>query len=170
MSKRILTIVSADYDDLECHYPILRLTEEGYTIHVAAATLNKVNGKYGLSIQPDLTFDQVDIQNYDALLIPGGWAPDQLRRFDQVLDFVKFMEANQRVIGQICHAGWVCSSADILKGKTVTSTPGIKHDLMHAGATWVDQPVVVDGHLVSGRRPADLPYYVKAIIEVLNQK
>ena len=105
MSKRILTIVSADYDDLECHYPILRLTEEGYTIHVAAATLNKVNGKYGLSIQPDLTFDQVDIRNYDALLIPGGWAPDQLRRFDQVLDFVKFMEANQRVIGQICHAG-----------------------------------------------------------------
>ncbi len=169
MSKRILTVVSADYDDLECHYPILRLLEEGYTIHVAAKDLNKVDGKYGLSIQPDLTFDQVDIQTYDALLIPGGWAPDQLRRFDQVLNFVTFMHKNNRVIGQICHAGWVCSSADILKGKTVTSTPGIKHDLMHAGATWVDQPVVVDGTLISGRRPADLPYYVKAIIEVLNK-
>jgi protease I len=169
MSKRILTVVSADYDDLECHYPILRLLEEGYTTHVAALDLNKVKGKYGTSIQPDLTFDQVDIQSYDALLIPGGWAPDQLRRFDQVLNFVTFMHKNNRVIGQICHAGWVCSSADIVKGKTVTSTPGIKHDLMHAGATWVDQPVVVDGTLISGRRPADLPYYVKAIIEVLNK-
>ncbi len=169
--KKVLTIVSKDYDDLEFHYPILRLQEEGAEMVIASETKGEtIVGKYGLSTQSDLSFSEVKIEDYDGLLIPGGWAPDYLRRFDEVLDFVKYMDQNKRLIGMICHAGWVLSSADVLKGKTVTSTPGIKHDLMHAGATWVMEPAITDGHLVSGRRPPDLPVYVPMLIKVLKNQ
>ena len=169
--KKILTIVSADYDDLEFHYPIIRLNEEGVSITIASKTKGeKVKGKYGLSTVSDISFDEVDITQYDGIIIPGGWAPDYLRRFDRVLDFVKYMDKNNRLIGIICHAGWVLSSADILKGRTVTSTPGIKHDLMHAGAKWVNEAAIVDGNLVSGRRPPDLHVYVPMLIEVLKKQ
>lgn len=170
-NKKVLTIVSDDYDDLEFHYPIIRLKEEGVEIVIAAEQANvTINGKYGLSTVSDIAFSDVKIEEYDGILIPGGWAPDYLRRFDEVLDFVKYMDSNQRLIGMICHAGWVLSSADVLKGKTVTSTPGIKHDLMHAGAVWKDEAAIVDGHLVSGRRPPDLHVYVPKIIEVLSKQ
>lgn len=169
--KKILTIVSKDYDDLEFHYPIIRLKEEGATIVIASESKNEhIDGKYGLSTVSDLSYDEVDITEYDGLLIPGGWAPDYLRRFDKVLDFVRYMDKEERLIGMICHAGWVLSSADVLKGKTVTSTPGIKHDLMHAGATWVNEAAITDGHLVSGRRPPDLHVYVPMLIQVLKNQ
>ncbi len=169
--KKVLTIVSKDYDDLEFHYPIIRLQEEGATIVIAAETKGEhVDGKYGLSTVSDVSFDEVNIEEYDALLIPGGWAPDYLRRFDAVLDFVKYMDKHNRLIGIICHAGWVLSSADVLKGRTVTSTPGIKHDLMHAGATWVNEAAIVDGNIISGRRPPDLYVYMPLIIEALKNQ
>ncbi|NLA78255.1 MAG: type 1 glutamine amidotransferase [Erysipelothrix sp.] len=168
--KRILSIVSEDYDDLELFYPMLRLREAGATVEAAAIEKRPYRGKFGLSVDIDLTFDEVDITQYDALLVPGGWAPDRLRRYDNVLDFVKYMNDHDRVIGMICHAGWVLSSADILKGKTVTSTPGIKHDLMHAGANWVNEPAVVDGNLVSGRRPPDLPIYLPLLMEAIAKR
>ncbi|NLW16020.1 MAG: type 1 glutamine amidotransferase [Erysipelothrix sp.] len=166
--KRLLTIVSEDYDDLEFHYPIIRLKEEGARIDIASlAKGEKINGKYGLSTVSDMSFGDVDITQYDGLLIPGGWSPDYLRRFDDVLGFAQYMDKHNKLIGIICHAGWVLSSADILKGRTVTSTPGIKHDLMHAGATWVDEAALIDGNIVSGRRPPDLHEYLPMIIEVL---
>lgn len=99
-----------------------------------------------------------------------GWAPDYLRRLDSVLSFVKYMDENNLLIGQICHAGWVLSSAGILEGRTVTSTPGIKHDLMYAGATWVNEPALIDKNIVSGRRPPDLHIYVPMILEVLSKQ
>ena len=169
--KKILTIVSPDYDDLEFHYPIIRLNEEGVSVTIASETKSEnVKGKYGLSTKSDISFDEVDITQYDGILIPGGWAPDYLRRFDSVLDFVKYMDKNNKLIGIICHAGWVLSSADILKGRTVTSTPGIKHDLMHAGAEWVNEAAITDGNLVSGRRPPDLHVYVPMLLDVLKNQ
>lgn len=165
--KRVLSIVSADYDDLELFYPKIRLEEEGATVDVAGEKVTTYKGKFGLSIDSNLTFDEVDITQYDALLIPGGWAPDKLRRYDVVLDMVRYMNDNNRIIGIICHAGWVLSSADILHGRTVTSTPGIKHDLMHAGANWVNEAGVADGNLISGRRPPDLPVYLPLLIEAI---
>lgn len=166
--KRVLTIISDDFDDLELWYPILRLREAGAQVDIAAELSGTTyRGKYGLSVDSDLKFSDVDITRYDGLVIPGGWAPDYLRRLEPVLDFVKYMDTNKKVIGQICHAGWVLSSAGILSGKTVTSTPGIKHDLMYAGAHWVDEPAVRDGHVVSGRRPPDLPIYLPMLIEAL---
>lgn len=169
--KKVLTIVSKDYDDLEFHYPILRLQEEGVEMVIASEEEGEsITGKYGLSTVSDIAFKDVNIEEYDGLLIPGGWAPDYLRRFDEVLEFVRYMDSNKRLIGMICHAGWVLSSADVLKGKTVTSTPGIKHDLMHAGAEWKMEAAITDGHLVSGRRPPDLPVYVPMLIEVLKKQ
>lgn len=169
--KKVLTIVSKDYDDLEFHYPIIRLKEEDVEIVIASEKKGEtIKGKYGLSTTSDIAFDDVKIEDYDGILIPGGWAPDYLRRFDAVLDFVKYLDQQEKLIGIICHAGWVLSSADILKGRHVTSTPGIKHDLMHAGATWENAPTIVDGHIVSGRRPPDLHVYVPKLIEVLRNQ
>lgn len=169
--KKILTIVSKDYDDLEFHYPLLRLEEAGYQVVIAGEFKEQsVKGKFGLSTKTHISFDEVKIEEYEGILIPGGWAPDYLRRFDTVLEFVKYMDKHKKLIGIICHAGWVLSSADILKDRTVTSTPGIKHDLMHAGANWVDTAAMIDGNIVSGRRPPDLPAYMPLVIEVLKKQ
>lgn len=169
-NKRVLTVVSADYDDLELFYPILRLREAGVQVDVAAEKAKTTyKGKYGLSVESDLSFADVVISDYDGLLIPGGWAPDYLRRLDDVLGFVRYMDEHKRVIGIICHAGWVLASADILRGVHVTSTPGIKHDLIHAGAKWDDRGALADGHIISGRRPPDLPEYLPLIMDALQQ-
>ncbi|MEG0327087.1 MAG: type 1 glutamine amidotransferase domain-containing protein [Erysipelothrix sp.] len=166
--KKVLTIVSSDFDDLELWYPIIRLREAGCHVDIAGEIANQsYRGKYGLSVETNLSFSDVNIEEYDGLVIPGGWAPDYLRRLDSVLDFVKYMDKHNRVIGQICHAGWVLSSAGILEGRKVTSTPGIKHDLMYAGATWVDEAAVRDDNIVSGRRPPDLHIYLPLLIEAL---
>lgn len=170
-NTKVLTIVSSDFDDLELWYPILRLREAGAEVHIAAEQAeHEYIGKYGLSVESDLAFDEVEIDQYEALLIPGGWAPDYLRRLDSVLEFVNYMDKNDRVIGIICHAGWVLSSADILEGRTVTSTPGIKHDLMHAGANWVNESAITDGNIVSGKRPPDLPNYLPLVMEAIKER
>ena len=169
--KKLLTIVSKDYDDLEFHYPLIRLTEAGADVVIAGEEADvTIQGKYGLSTHTDIAFKDVKIEEYDGILIPGGWAPDYLRRFDEVLDFVRYLDEHNKLIGIICHAGWVLSSADILEGRTVTSTPGIKHDLMHAGATWKNEAAIVDGNLVSGRRPPDLHVYLPMVIDVLKNQ
>ena len=166
--KKVLTIVSKDFDDLELFYPLLRLKEAGATVKVAAELKdNDYIGKYGITIKSDLSFNDVDITEYDALLIPGGWAPDYLRRLPKVIEFVKYMDKEKRVIGIICHAGWVLASAGILEGVNVTSTPGIKDDLKNAKAIWHNTEAVRDGHIISARRPPDLIYYLPLLIEAL---
>lgn len=169
--KKILSFVHEDFEDLELWYPIHRLREEGATVHLAGEDANfTYKGKYGVPATSDFQFQDINPDDYDALLVPGGWAPDKLRRFKEVIEIVQHMEENQKPIGQICHAGWVLISAKILNGKTVTSTPGIRDDMENAGAKWLDEPVVVDGHLVSSRRPPDLPDYMREFIKVLEDK
>lgn len=169
-NKKVLTIVSKDFDDLELWYPILRLREAGALVVVAGEEANKdVLGKYGLTVKTDLAFKDVKISDFDALLIPGGWAPDYLRRLPEILEFVKYMDKHKRVIGQICHAGWVLASANVLKGVNVTSTPGIKDDLTNAGAIWHNVEAIRDGHIISARRPPDLPKYLPLIISALSE-
>ncbi|MDV2887370.1 type 1 glutamine amidotransferase domain-containing protein, partial [Alkalihalophilus pseudofirmus] len=156
--KKVIQIVSKDFEDLELWYPVLRLREEGAEVHIAGEKANETYiGKYGVPIVSEYSFEEINPEEYDAILVPGGWSPDLLRRFDSVLNMVRTLNDQNKPIGQICHAGWVLISAKILEGKTVTSTPGIKDDMMNAGATWVDKPVVVDGNIVSSRRPPDLP-------------
>ncbi|MGA9232510.1 MAG: type 1 glutamine amidotransferase domain-containing protein, partial [Exiguobacterium oxidotolerans] len=129
----------------------------------------KYVGKYGVPNVSDIAFADINPADYDAILVPGGWSPDLLRCFDAVLDMVRHFDETKQPIGQICHAGWVLISADVLKGVNVTSTPGIKDDMTNAGAVWHDEPVVVDGHIVSSRRPPDLPDYMREFIAVLEK-
>ena len=165
---RVLSLLEKDFEDLELWYPILRLREAGVSVDLAAPEKDKVYyGKYGVPAEATIALSDVDHNMYDGLLVPGGWAPDKLRRYEKVLDIVKAMDSDRKPIGHICHAGWVLTSADIVRGRNVTSTPGIKHDLIHAGAKWFDEPVVVDEHIISSRRPPDLPDYMKAYIKVL---
>lgn len=169
--KKVLTLVDQAFEDLELWYPIYRLQEEGAHVDIAGLEANKTYvGKYGVPATSDYAFTEVQAEDYDAILVPGGWAPDKLRRYPDVIQLIQKMDADRKTIGQICHAGWVLISADILKGKQVTSTPGIKDDMTNAGATWVDQPVIVDGHIVSSQRPPDLPSYGQALVDALTEQ
>src|SRR5690625_389896 len=166
--KKVIALLDDDFEDLELWYPVLRLQEDGATVHlVGKKKQKKYIGKYGVPAESDFAFSDINIKEYDAILVPGGWAPDKLRRYPEVIDFIKKMDKSQKPIGQICHAGWVLISANILKGRKVTSTPGIKDDMMNAGADWVNEAVVTDGHIISSRRPPDLPVYVKAFVNKL---
>lgn len=161
--KRFIQLLDNDFEDLELWYPILYLRGEGATVDLVAADKNKTyKGKYGVPAKADYDIGAINPADYDGILVPGGWAPDKLRRYKEVIDMVKHMDKHRKTIGQICHAGWVLISAKILDGKTVTSTPGIRDDMENAGAKWVNEAVVTDGHLVSSRRPPDLPFYMYA--------
>lgn len=163
---RVLALVHHDFEDLEFWYPYYRLKEEGSDITTAGEDGGiTYHGKYGVPAVSDIAYGEAVPEDYDVLLVPGGWAPDKIRRFPEVLELVRAMDGRGAVIGQICHAGWVLISAGILKGRVVTSTPGIRDDMTNAGALWEDKPVVTDGNLVSSRRPPDLPDYTRALID-----
>ncbi len=165
--KKVIQLVSDDFEDLELWCPVMRLREEGIQVDLVAEKPGKYHGKYGVPCEVELTFKDIKAEDYDGILVPGGWAPDKLRRFPEVLDMVRHMDAEGKVIGEICHAGWVLISSGILKGRKVTSTPGIRDDMENAGATWIDQACVVDGHIISARRPPDIPEYGRALVEAL---
>ncbi len=165
--KKVLQLVSDDFEDLELWCPVMRLREEGVQVDLVAETSGVYHGKYGVPCEVALSFEGVSAKDYDGILVPGGWAPDKLRRFPKVLQLVEKMNNEGKLIGQICHAGWVLASAKVLKGRRVTSTPGIKDDLTNAGAIWLDEPCVVDNNIVSARRPPDIPEYTKALVKVL---
>jgi len=168
--KKIIALVDHDFEDLELWYPVHRLREEGAIVDlVGQEAKKKYIGKYGVPAESDYDFSQINPADYDAILVPGGWAPDKLRRFPEVIEMVQYMDQHEKPIGQICHAGWVLISAGILKGRKVTSTPGIKDDMTNAGATWIDTPALSDGHIISSRRPPDLPDYMREFIQVMEK-
>ncbi|MBB3114421.1 protease I [Paenibacillus phyllosphaerae] len=169
--KTVICLLDDEFEDLELWYPVYRVREEGATVLFAGPEKGNTHiGKYGVPATADLSYDEVSSEQIDGLLVPGGWAPDKIRRYPKVLQLVQEMDAAGKPIGQICHAGWVLVSAKILQGRKVTSTPGIRDDMENAGATWIDEPVVVDGNLISARRPPDLPPYGKAFVDALLAK
>ncbi|TYP72700.1 type 1 glutamine amidotransferase domain-containing protein [Paenibacillus methanolicus] len=166
--KTVISLLDDEFEDLELWYPVYRVREEGATVLFAGPEKGKTHiGKYGVPATADMSFDEIDSSQIAGILVPGGWAPDKLRRYPKVLQVVQELDLAGKPIGQICHAGWVLISAKILQGRKVTSTPGIRDDMENAGATWIDEPVVVDGHLISARRPPDLPPYAKAFVDAL---
>lgn len=166
--KRVIALVDEEFEDLELWYPVYRVREEGAEVHLVGAEKGKTYvGKYGVPAKADLAFDDVEAADYDGILVPGGWAPDKLRRYPKVLQLVRELDAASKPVGQICHAGWVLISAKILQGRRVTSTPGIRDDMENAGAVWLDEAVVTDGNLISARRPPDLPPYGKAFCDAV---
>lgn len=167
---KVIQLVSDDFEDLELWYPVYRLREEGITVDLVGEKKNhEYIGKYGVPCKTDYSFDEINVEDYDGILVPGGWSPDKLRRYDVVLDMVKYFSEKQLPIGQICHAGWVLISADILKGYKTTSTPGIKHDMINAGSEWVDTGAIRDRNLISGQRPVNLPEYGKMLVEAFEE-
>lgn len=166
--KKVIALVDDEVEDLELWYPVYRLREEGAEVHLTGLIKDKVyTGKYGVPATAEYSWDELNSEDYDGILVPGGWAPDKIRRYPKVLQLVREMNDAKKPIGQICHAGWVLISAKILNGVTVTSTPGIRDDMENAGAIWKDEAVVVDGHIISARRPPDLPPYGKAFCDAL---
>ena len=163
--KRILCFIDDHFEDLELWYPVLRCREAGFQVDIAGQEAGHVyTGKYGVPAAAEVSYETVKAADYDGLLVPGGWAPDKLRRSEAVLNLTREFSAAGKPIGHICHAGWVLASAGIVDGYTMTSTPGIKDDLIHAGAKWVDKEAVTDRNIVSARRPPDLPAYMRAYL------
>lgn len=164
-NKTIVALVHDLFDDLELWYPVIRLREAGANVILAGEKPHMTyKGKKGLPAKTDIGFDQLHETDFDGMIIPGGYAPDKLRRYSNVKDFVKTMNESNKPIGIICHAGWVAISAGIMKDRKATSFFAIKDDMINAGADWIDQDVVEDNNLVSSRNPDDLPVYVKTYI------
>jgi len=168
--RKVLILAADDFEDMELLYPLYRLMEEDVAVIVAGLDDHPVRGKKGYGPLPvDTTVGQVTAGDFDALVIPGGYAPDKLRRSQAVLDLVRAFDEGRKPIAFICHAGWVPISAKIIKGRRATSVGAIRDDMVNAGADWVDQATVVDGHLISARTPADLGPWMKALLKELEQ-
>lgn len=167
---KVLTIVDDIYEDLELWYPKLRLEAEGAKVVVAGLEKKIYAGKHSYPCPADALIDEVSASQFDAFVIPGGFMPDKLRRFPKVLQLTKDFDTQGKCIAMICHAGWIPISAKILKGRKVTSTPGIKDDMENAGATWIDEAVVIDKNFISSRRPSDLPQFGEAIVQYLREQ
>ncbi len=170
MAKRIVILVENQYQDLEVWYPLLRLKEEGIEV-IAAGTgsADSYKGKYGYPITVDCNIKDINPSDVDGVIVPGGWAPDFLRRYESVSKLVKGMDDAGKIIASICHGASVLVSAGILKGRTVTCFLAVKDDVVCAGAKYVDEEVVVDNNIITSRTPDDLPAFCRKIIELLSK-
>ena len=165
---KIAILIEDMFNVFEFWYPYYRLKEEGAEVVVVGSGRTEVfSGKPGTECKADVSATDVNAGDFDGLVIPGGYAPDMMRRHPAMVSLVKDMYQENKLVAAICHAGWMLASADILQGRKVTSFFAIKDDLIHAGADWVDQDVVVDGNLITSRTPDDLPVFMKAIITYL---
>jgi protease I len=167
-NKKVLLLVENLYDEMELNYPLYRLKEEGAEVIIAGPKAKEIyKSKHGMPCEAEISFQDVKEHEFDAMVIPGGYAPDKLRRDPKVLELVQKFNQKEKPIAFICHAGWVPISAKVINDVRCTSTAAIKDDLINAGARWVDEPVVIDRHFISSRTPADLPDFCQAIIQAL---
>lgn len=168
VGKKVMILVEEMYNEFEFWYPYYRLKEEGAeVVVVGSGSSDLYRSKAGLPCEVDVSADKVSAGDFDGVVIPGGYAPDHMRRHPSMVEIVRQLFEAGKVVAAICHAGWMLASADILKGRKVTCFFAIKDDLVHAGAHYVDQEVVVDGNLITSRKPDDLPAFMKAIIKAL---
>ena len=164
--KKIIILVEEIFNDLEFWYPYYRLKEAGATVVVVGSgSAEEYTGKSGTKIKVDASAGDILASEYDGIIVPGGYAPDYMRRYQEMVSLVKDLFEAEKVVAAICHAGWMLASAEIVEGRKVTSVSAIKDDLIHAGANWVDEEVVVDGKLITSRKPDDLPAFMRAIIK-----
>ena len=168
--KKIATLVAEGVEDLEYYVPLMRLQEEGAEVLTAALDLKSIHGKNGLEITPDTKIDSLRADDLFGLIIPGGWAPDKLRRHSVVKDLVRNMDAKGKTLGIICHGGLTAISAGIMKGRRATGSLGIKDDILNAGGTWADEPAFREGNLVWGRVVADIPDFCRELVQALTEK
>jgi protease I len=168
--KRIGLLAENLYQDQEVWYPFYRLKEEGADVVVVGTGSAKTyTSKHGYPIDADRSASEVSAADFDAVVIPGGYAPDLMRRYPDMVNLVRDAVLADKVVAAICHGGWMLASAKILAGRTVTAFFAIKDDLEHAGAKFVDVEVAVDGNLITSRMPDDLPAFLRAIIAALEK-
>jgi protease I len=168
--KRVAVLAENTYQELELWYPLLRLREAGAeTFVVGTGSADTYQSKLGYPVQVDVVAGQVSAGDLDAVVIPGGYAPDQMRRYPDMVSLVREAFEQGKVVAAICHAGWMLASADVLRGKKATCFFAIKDDLVNAGAEYVDAEVVRDGNLITSRVPSDLPAFCRSIIEALSE-
>ena len=166
--KRIAVLVEQQYQELEVWYPVYRLREAGAEVSLVGPEAGKTYpSKLGYPVTSDLAAENALADEFDAVVIPGGFAPDYLRRSPAIIDFVREMAGQGKVVAAICHGPWVLCSTPTLQGRRATSFFAIKDDVKNAGANWTDQEVVRDGNLITSRKPDDLPAFCRTIIEAV---
>jgi protease I len=166
--KNIAVFVADMFEDLEYWYPVIRMKEAGAEVTSIGPRAESFRGKNGLSASADIGIEEASPEDYSALIIPGGYSPDMMRRSKKMVSFVKKIDSQGAAIAAICHGAWMLASAEILEGRKVTSFFSIRDDIVHAGAEWVDEEVVIDGNIITSRNPGDLPAFCRAIIEALS--
>jgi protease I len=170
MDARVAVLAENNYQDLELWYPLLRLREAGAQVQVVGMSgVDSYQSEHGYPVQVDVTADAVSAADFDAVIVPGGYAPDLIRRRQPMLELVRGVFDAGGVIAFICHAAWVPISAGIIQGRRVTSVSSIKDDVVNAGGEWLDEEVVQDGNLISSRGPRDLPAFCQAILGALER-
>jgi len=167
--KKVAVLAEDNYENLELWYPVLRLREAGAHVTIVGPKAGEAyKSKEGYPARADVSMDDVRASEFDAVVVPGGYAPDKMRRYPAMLRLVREAFEQGKVVAAICHAAWVPISAGIVKGKTMTCVSAVKDDVINAGAHYVDQEVVVDGNLISSRVPPDLPAFCREIVKALS--
>ncbi len=171
LQKKVAILVGSGYEDLEFWVPLMRLQEEGAEITVVGLRAGEsyTSKSGGLKATAQMGADQVTAEQFDAVVVPGGWAPDKLRRYEGICTLVREMYEQGKVVAAICHAGLVLISAGVVQGHRATGSLGIKDDLVNAGATWIDEPAFRDGNLVWGRVVADIPAFCRELVSALEE-
>ncbi len=166
--KRVAILAENMYQEMELWVPYYRLKEEGAEVKVVGAGgASSYTSKHGYPVTVDLQADAASAVEFDAVVVPGGYAPDMMRRHEAMVRLVREAVHHGKVVAAICHAGWMLASADVIKGRKVTSFFSIKDDMVHAGGQWSDSEVVVDGNLITSRKPDDLPAFCREIVKAL---
>jgi protease I len=168
---RVAVLVEDLYENLELWYPVLRLREEGAQVFVVGPKAGETyKSKEGYPAKADKSAEEISADEIDAVIVPGGYAPDRMRRHEAMVKLVREAAQKGKIVAAICHGGWMLAEADVVRGRTVTSFFAIKTDLINAGANWVDKEVVRDGNIITSRVPSDLPAFMRTIIEALAEK
>jgi len=165
--KHVAVLAEDLYEDLELWYPVYRFREAGAKVTIVGGGAGGYSSKHGYPVTPDATAEKVNAADFDALIIPGGYAPDRMRRHKAMVDLVRDVFARGKVVAAICHGGWMLVSADVLRGRKATCFFAIKDDLVNAGAMYEDREVVRDGNLVTSRKPDDLPAFCRTILHTV---
>ena len=167
-NKRIAVFVEEGFEDLEFWVTVMRLREEGAKVTIVGTQANRtVKGKHALTATSEVAAGAVSADDFEAVVVPGGWAPDKLRRYPEVTGLVRRAYEQKKIVGLICHAGLVGISAGIVRGHRATGSKGIKDDLINAGAEWVDEPAFRDGNLVWGRVVEDIPDFCRELVTAI---
>ena len=170
MSKKVAILIDQLFQDSEVTDPREDLKKTGYEVDIIGTKANEEYvGKKGVKVKSNKSIDEVKANDYEGVVIPGGWAPDKMRMNEKMVKFIQDLNKAKKPVASICHGGWMLAEADIIKGKTVTSYKAIKTDLKNAGANWVDKEVVIDGNLITSRTPDDIPAFNRELLKALSK-